>query len=204
MQDLPTRPRSVVLVHGIWDTARIFQPLFQVLKKNGFQPLAPDLTPSNGDLGLDRLAEQVADFIEKQVPPKEQFDLVGFSMGGLVSRYYAQRLGGIGRIGRLVTISTPHRGTVWAHTGSNPGSRQMRPNSAFLADLNRDATILARVKFASIWTPLDLMILPARSSSLGLGTEFKIPVPFHAWMPKSRRCMELIANLLAESRSASS
>jgi triacylglycerol lipase len=202
MQDLRTRPRSVVLVHGIWDTAKIFHPLSRVLKDSGFAPLALDLKPSNGDVGLDQLAQQVAAFIEESIPTGEQFDLVGFSMGGLVSRYYVQRLGGIDRVGRLIAISSPHRGTLWAHTGANPGSRQMRPGSPFLADLNNDAAILERVNFVSIWTPFDLTIVPARSSSLGVGTEFRIPVALHPWMPKSRRCINLVVKLLRECGSA--
>jgi len=199
MPQPPTPPRNVVLVHGIWDTAKIFNPLGQVLKRSGFQPLAIDLKPSNGDLGLDRLAQQLATFVEEHVPPGEQFDLIGFSMGGLVGRYYAQRLGGLERIGRLITISSPHRGTLWALTGSNPGSRQMRPGSAFLKALNHDAATLERVKFVSIWTQMDLTIIPASSSRLGVGEEFQIPVALHPWMPKSRRCMELVSRLLLES-----
>ena len=65
-------------------------------------------------------------------------------MGGLVSRYYVQRLGGIERVRRLITISTPHQGTLWAHMVGNPGSRQMRPGSAFLSKLNHDAAMLER------------------------------------------------------------
>jgi len=200
MQEPSSGSRSVVLVHGIWDTARIFGPLCQCLKAGGFRPLAPDLTPSNGDLGLDQLALQVQRFVAERIPPHEQFDMVGFSMGGLVSRYYAQRLGGLERIGRLITISTPHRGTLWANAAGNPGSRQMRPNSAFLTDLNEDAAMLERIKFVSIWTPFDLMIVPASSSRLGVGAEFRIPVALHAWMPKNRRCMDLISKLLLENQ----
>ena len=198
MRDPSCGSRRVVLVHGIWDTSAIFGPMATALTQKGFFPLAPDLIPSNGDLALDQLALQVAVFVEKRIPPEEPFDLVGFSMGGLVSRYYAQRLGGIERIRRLITISTPHRGTLWAHTGGNPGSRQMRPGSAFLSDLNRDAAMLEGVNFVSIWTPLDLMILPAGSSSLRIGSEFRIPVALHARMPKSKRCMGFIVKLLQQ------
>ena len=74
----------------------------------------------------------------------------------------------------------------------------MRLRSDFLADLNKDAPMLERVRFASIWTPLDLMIVPASSSRLGVGAEFTIPVPLHAWMPKSQRSMRLIVKLLQE------
>ena len=190
--------RRVVLVHGIWDTAAIFRPMEGELTKSGFRPLALNLTPSNGDLGLDHIALQVQEFVESNIPYGEQFDLVGFSMGGLVSRYYVQRLGGIERVRHLITISTPHHGTLWAHMVGNPGSRQMRPGSAFLSKLNHDAAMLERVKFVSIWTPFDLMILPARNSYLAVGCEFQIPVALHAWMPKSKRCMGLVVKLLQQ------
>ncbi len=36
-------------------------------------------------------------------------------MGGVVSRYYLQRLGGLARVRRFVTISSPHHGTVTAY-----------------------------------------------------------------------------------------
>ena len=119
-------------------------------------------------------------------------------MGGLVSRYYVQRLGGMNRVGRLITISTPHRGTYWALANGNVGSRQMRPGSEFLRELNRDAGVLERVQHASIWTPLDLMILPPWSSRLG--EDFGVMVGLHAWMPRSRKCWKVVRRLLGENQ----
>jgi triacylglycerol lipase len=187
--------RPVVLVHGIFDTSKIFTPMSSWLQSRGFQPLAPDLTPSDGTMGLDELAAQLAAFADQHLPAVP-FDLVGFSMGGLITRYYVQRLGGMERVRRLVTISAPHRGSLAAYTLGNAGSRQMRPGSAFLKELNRDAASLQRVRFASIWTPFDLMIVPASSSRLGIGEEFRIPVAIHPLMLRSRRSFELIAELL--------
>ena len=166
------------------------------LAARGYRPLAVNLAPSDGTVGLDELAEQVAGFVERELDPGEQFDLVGFSMGGLVSRSYLQRLGGMERVGRLITISSPHRGTYWAHFARNAGSRQMRPGSDFLADLNRDVQTLERVRVASIWTPLDLMIVPAWSSRLSVGEDFRLAVGLHAWMVNSRPCWELVGELL--------
>ncbi len=196
MKQQSDKSRPVVLVHGIWDTSRIFTPMVNWLKTRGFHPLALNLIPSDGEVGLDELALQMGQFVDLHLSREEQFDLVGFSMGGLVSRYYVQRLGGMGRVRRLITISTPHKGSYWAYAVGNKGSRQMRPGSAFLEDLNRDAAMLERVKFASIWTPLDLMIVPAESSRLGVGEEFRIPVALHPWMLTSRRSLELVEKLL--------
>jgi triacylglycerol lipase len=74
-------------------------------------------------------------------------------MGGLVSRYYLQRLGGIHRVRKFVTIATPHRGTWTGFLRANPGARDMRPGSAFLRDLNRDVEMLDGISFTSIWSP---------------------------------------------------
>jgi triacylglycerol lipase len=196
MKPKAQKSRTVVLVHGIWDTSRVFAPMAKWLEGRGFRALAVDLRPSDGAVGLNKLAEQLAEFVERELAPGESFDLVGFSMGGLVSRYYLQRLGGAQRVGRFITISAPHRGTYWAYTARSAGSRQMRPGSAFLADLDRDLRSLEQVRVASIWTPLDLMIVPAGSSRLGVGEEFQVAVALHAWMVRSRRCWEVLGRLL--------
>jgi pimeloyl-ACP methyl ester carboxylesterase len=59
------------------------------LEERGYRVLAVDLKPSNGSVGLDKLAEQLREFVECELTPAGPFDLVGFSMGGLVSRYCA-------------------------------------------------------------------------------------------------------------------
>jgi triacylglycerol lipase len=167
------------------------------LSARGFRPLAVDLTPSNGAVALEDLAAQLSAFVARELAPGESFDLVGFSMGGLVCRYYVQRLGGVERVGRLITISSPHRGTYWAHMTRSVGSLQMRPGSQFLRELNRDDATLEHVRHASIWTPLDLMILPASSSRAG--EDFRVIVGLHAWMPRSHKCCAAVGRLLQDS-----
>ena len=50
-------------------------------------------------------------------------------MGGLVARYYVQRLGGDVRVHTLVTLGTPHGGTLPARLFPHPLVRQLRPGS---------------------------------------------------------------------------
>lgn len=118
-------------------------------------------------------------------------------MGGMVSRYYVQRLGGIHCVKRLITLASPHNGTWLAYFRYNIGATQMRRGSSFLRQLNQDMHQLSQIQFTSIWTPLDLMILPARSSRLPVGDELQIPVLTHPWMVSDRRCLEAIAHLLS-------
>ncbi len=118
-------------------------------------------------------------------------------MGGVVSRYYVQRLGGVERVRRLVTVSSPHHGTAMAYLMGRPGVVQMRPGSALLADLNGDLAALEHVDLTSIWSPLDLMIVPPNSSRLPVGREVLVAAPLHALMIRDPRALHAVAEALS-------
>ncbi len=141
---------SVVLVHGIFHFFNIFKKMSGFLETRGFRTFAPSLAPSTGKIGLDELALQLKTYIDKTIPAGETFHLVGFSMGGLICRYYLQRLDGMKRVKRFISISTPHHGSRMAYLLGNAGCRQMRPGSEFLKDLNSDVNRLEEVKIVSI------------------------------------------------------
>jgi triacylglycerol lipase len=186
----------VLLIHGLGDTSKLFRRMASRLKEAGREVHALDLLPNNGNAGLDRLALQVDAYVERNFAAGQTFDLVGFSMGGIVSRYYLQRLGGMSRVRRFITISSPHRGTWTAYLRGNPGIRQMRRDSEFLRDLNRDCADLERVGFVSIWTRFDLMILPASSSVLPAGRSIHVGAIAHPLMVRDRRVLRLVHEIL--------
>ncbi|HLP87213.1 MAG TPA: triacylglycerol lipase [Nostocaceae cyanobacterium] len=188
----------VVLVHGINDTGAVFNKMAFNLQEQGWSVYALDMVPKNGSAPLEKLAQQVADYINMNFAPEQPLDLIGFSMGGLVSRYYVQRLGGIARVKRFITISSPHQGTVVAYGSQLDGCMQMRPNSPFLQDLKADVEMLKQINFTSIWTPYDLMIVPANSSSLGVGKEIIIPVVLHPWMLTHSSVFDVVVLALKE------
>lgn len=182
----------VVLVPGIWDTSSVFNRMAARLGEAGWRALAITLEPHDGSVALEQSADELRRFIDAKLGPRQSLDMVAFSMGGLVARYYAQRLGGLARIAHFVTISTPHHGTGTAYLGPFPGVREMRPGSAFLQDLDRDAARLAQVSVTSIWSPLDIVISPAVSSRLPFGSEVQIPVLLHFLMPGDERVIEAV------------
>ena len=94
----------------------------------------------------------------------ERLDIVGHSEGGLIGRYYVQKLNGAKHVSRLVTLGTPHRGTPWAYLGRLvrqvvPSVRQMMPNSQFRRECT-DGAFPGAVKMTSIFSW-------ARSTTLG-------------------------------------
>ncbi len=197
IQPIPTR-NPILLVHGLTDTSHKMRKIASHLRGLGWKVYDINLTPNSGDAKLEVLAQQVADLVDRIFPPDQPIDLLGFSMGGLVSRYYIQRLGGIDRVQRFITISSPHNGTVAAYFTTRPGCIQMRPNHRFIEDLNGDIHRLDRISVTSIWTPFDLMILPPRSSQLGIGTDIRLPVLSHVQMVFDRRTLNAIDNALIQ------
>jgi triacylglycerol lipase len=189
----------VLLVHGIDDTTILFDILSNYLDEQGWDTHSLDLQPNNGDAGLEVLAEQVDTFVEKTLGRDRPFDLLGFSMGGIVSRYYLQRLGGMQQVKRFITIASPHHGTWMAYARWNPGGEQMRPDSPFLKNLNADVVeTLGQLNVTSIWTPLDAMIVPASSSQMPVGKNVSINVAAHPWMVTDTRVLKAVAIALSE------
>jgi triacylglycerol lipase len=191
--------RPVILIHGFLDTGAVFRRVERHLASQGRTTYALDLRPNDGRTGLETLAGQLDTFARTQLSAAS-FDLIGFSMGGMIARYYVQRLGGIERVRRFLTLAAPHRGTVWSHLAPLPGLRQMRPGSAFIEDLNQDADMLRRVGFVSIWTPYDLMVFPARRAVLDDHPHLRLPVLAHPLMLADRRVFDAVDRLLAEER----
>ncbi|MGK7874723.1 MAG: esterase/lipase family protein [Xenococcaceae cyanobacterium] len=201
--DYPTHSRSdrnpVLLIHGLHDTTAVFHRMETYLTSLGWSVHSLNLIPNNGAFALEHLATQVADYVTTAFAPEQSLDLVGFSMGGIVTRYYLQRLGGINRVNRYISISAPNYGTATAYVLQHPGIVQMRPDSLFLRDLNRDGEhMLERVNFTLMWTPFDLMIIPAQSSQMPVGREVKLPVLLHSWMLSDSRALEAVAVALSE------
>ncbi|MBD2389451.1 triacylglycerol lipase [Aphanizomenon flos-aquae NRERC-008] len=193
-----TKQNPVLLVHGINDTGAVFNKMAFYLRQQGLSVYTVDLIPNNGSEVLEKLAQQVANYVNDTFEAAQLLDIVGFSMGGIVSRYYIQRLGGINKVQRFITISSPHKGTIIAYGTWLAGAVQMRPNSDFINDLNADFKMLKQLNFTSIWTPYDLMILPATSSRLGIGKEVTIPVILHPLMLTDTRTLTIVADALIE------
>jgi pimeloyl-ACP methyl ester carboxylesterase len=92
----------------------------------------------------------------------DQVHVVGHSLGGLIARYHVQRQGGDRRVESLVTLGTPHGGSVLAHALPTPLVRQLRPGSPVLRELAEPAPGF-RTRVTAIYSDLDQMVLPTRA-----------------------------------------
>ena len=196
---VPVNPakRPVILVHGIYCSGQTMTRLAQYLRAQGREVYTPSLKPSGGTVPLEVLAQQLAEYADKELGHRK-FDLVAFSMGGLISRYYLQRLGGLDRVPHFITMATPHNGTKTAYALWQPGVLQMRPGSTFLRDLDSDADRLRTIKFTSFYTPLDLIIVPPRSSEMPQANNVRLWAALHPSWVFEKKCMRAVEAALEE------
>ena len=125
--------RTVVFIHGLATNRSGFFPLQAYLRLHGHRR---QLGFNHGSRGkIEDMALRLKRELDASVGGG-RIDLVAHSLGGLVSRYYLQRLGGARRVDRLITLGTPHHGTHAATFMPTKLVRQLLPEGPFIQELN--------------------------------------------------------------------
>lgn len=162
----PDRP-PVVLLHGFIDNRSVFVLLRRALVQHGHHSVTSlNYSPLTGDIRV--AAELLGRHIESICARtgSSQVNVVGHSLGGLIARYYVQRLGGDARVRVLVTLGTPHGGTRSVpFADAHPIVRQMRPGSPLLAELEAPARG-CRTRFVCFWADLDHVMDPPETAAV--------------------------------------
>ncbi|MFJ4474615.1 esterase/lipase family protein [Streptomyces xanthochromogenes] len=165
---LPTAGRShppVILLHGFIDNRSVFVLLRRSLARHGWRHLESlNYSPLTVDIKVaaELLGRHVEDICART--GHAEVDIVGHSLGGLIARYYVQRLAGDRRVRTLVTLGTPHSGTRSAQLAhAHPIVRQMCPGSALIDELRLPAPGI-RTRFVSFWSDLDTLMIPVETA----------------------------------------
>ncbi|MCA6092476.1 alpha/beta fold hydrolase [Streptomyces sp. SCA3-4] len=163
----PAGHAPVLLLHGFIDNRSVFVMLRRSLRRHGWQQVwSLNYSPLTCDLrtAADMLGRHVEEVCART--GRERVDMVGHSLGGLIARYYVQRLGGDAHVRTLVTLGTPHGGTrVAPLMSAHPLVRQMRPDSDVIAELGEPAPHCA-THFISFWSDLDQIMVPVETAAI--------------------------------------
>ncbi|NJP50622.1 alpha/beta fold hydrolase [Streptomyces sp. SBST2-5] len=165
---LPTEAKPpVVLLHGFIDNRSVFVLLRRSLAQHGRQQVESlNYSPLTCDIrsAAELLGRHIEEVCERT--GHSQVDVVGHSLGGLIARYYVQRLGGDSRVRTVVTLGTPHAGTrVAPLANAHPIVRQMRPGSPVLGELRLPAPG-CRTRFYAFWSDLDHIMDPLEAACI--------------------------------------
>jgi predicted alpha/beta hydrolase family esterase len=156
----------VILVHGVMVNDGVWFTMRRYLARHDVGAVYTiNYGPPYGD--IEHFAEQLGVKIESvcAATGAARVLLVCHSMGGLVARAYVRQRGPA-RIDRIVTIGTPHHGSMFAQGFIGRCLAQMRPGNAWLAELNRDETKPAPVPITSVWSRHDSLVAPQASGEL--------------------------------------
>jgi triacylglycerol esterase/lipase EstA (alpha/beta hydrolase family) len=201
-QPAPAPRVPVILLHGYLGNRGYMVPLVRALEARGIGPIF--VPTASGALDpIEAYARELHGHVERIVAGTGQprVVLVGHSMGGLAARTYVA-MHGAGRVARIVTLGTPHRGSWLAWLGWGENARQMRPGSDFLAGLERHEGECGSPVAASIYSPHDNMVMPQASSRVEGARNIAIPGVGHIALLRSPRLLVALLAELAEAGAA--
>ena len=172
------QPGPVLLVPGYGGTSAELAPLVAALRAAGREAVVVSMP----DGGVDDLREQAATvgrLVDQQLAGgAPSVDVVGYSSGGVVSRIWADELGGAGVARRVVTLGSPHHGTRAARFAAALGPdvcpeacRQLVPGSDLLSTLEETPD---GPEWASVWTTGDQVVTPPASAQLDGAVNVKV------------------------------
>ncbi|OGP13138.1 MAG: hypothetical protein A3I75_03025 [Deltaproteobacteria bacterium RIFCSPLOWO2_02_FULL_50_16] len=156
----------VLLLYGFGATRRTFTILERRLRRDGFCVFSLNLGGILDTFNthcIEELANLVYDKIETlhRRYNISKMSVIGHSKGGLIGRYYIQKLSGDKRVDTLITLGTPHNGNPLALLGLltpmalfAKSIRQMIPRSSFIKKL-QGGHFPKTVSFISIFSRAD-------------------------------------------------
>jgi len=195
-------PPPLVLVHGLFDTPRMFTSLRRRLEGRRSPLLAPHLPHALGSVPLEDLAALLGQRIEAAFGPDQPVDLFGFSMGGVIGRIWIQLGGGHRRTRRFLSVASPQQGSLAALPWPRwplAGIDDMKPGSALLRRLARDLEPLRQVECHSFYCRTDLTVVPGWRAVLPLGSRQPLPGLIHGRILAEPACLDLLTAELLRS-----
>jgi triacylglycerol lipase len=198
--DVEAAGTPILLLHGIMDNRSVFTVFRRSLRRRGFGTVhAVNYSLFTGDIrsAAHELRKHVEMLLERT--GAERVHIVGHSLGGMIARYYVQRMGGSATVHTLVTLGSPHQGTLAAYLMPTPLARQLRPGSDVLEELAAPAPGCS-TRFLVVWSRMDQMVLPQRNARLAhpdLATEeFELRDVGHLSLPIDPRSVHWVATAL--------
>ncbi len=183
---------AVLLIAGFMCNRAAWKPLLDSGLLGHCNVATVNLEPILGD--IDAYAECVRRAIERLCAASgaTRVLLVGHSMGGLAARAYLRRHGDA-RVARVVTLASPHHGTLLGRLGHSRNARQMAKGSRFIARLAEDDK--ARwTRFTTVAARDDNLVIPRSSPLLPGAKQIELDGVGHLALIEDRRAWRIVAD----------
>ena len=189
------KKNPIILIHGLWNTSSIFSFITSKLEENGIEYFAPTLNHSYGMTSIIDLTNKLNELILEKYGLDNELDILGFSMGGIIGRYWIQKFNGYKRTRRFISIGSPHKGTLMAQLVPKfplRGISEMKINSKFLRKLAKNDFFLHDIECINFFTFWDLMVFPGWWTNLDLGKKISVKVYKHRNLVRNKSVVDKI------------
>jgi len=164
--------QPVVVVPGVYETWHFMRPLMDALHDRGHPVHVLPVLRHNLRPVPDSAREVIATLEEQDL---RNVLVLAHSKGGLIGKYAMTQLDQHERIDRMVAVSTPFAGSVYARLAPVPHLRAFRAADPVLAGLARELDANARI--TSVYGVFDTLI--PEGSELQGATNVRLPVGGH-------------------------
>ena len=185
----------IILIHGIWNNSSIFSSISSKLDDIGVEYFAPTLKHSYGMTSIIDLTNILNELILEKYGLEKKLDILGFSMGGIIGRYWLQKFNGYKRTRRFISIGSPHKGTFIAQLVPKfpfRGISEMKIKSKFLRELAKNDFLLDDIECINFFTYWDFMVFPSWWTSLNLGKKISVKVSKHRNLVRNNSAVDKI------------
>lgn len=188
---------GVLLVHGFSCNRAFWNRWMARLRREpGVAFIAPSLEPAFGS--IDAYAETIEAAVQRLRRLTGRMPLiVCHSMGGLAVRAWWRRFGGP-ELPEVITLGTPHDGTLPASMSPATNAQQMRWQGEWI----RALPPLPRL--TAVWTPCDQLVMPASTAAPAGAAAHRIDAVGHVGLVSDARVWALFQTVLDSSRVSAS
>jgi triacylglycerol lipase len=208
----PQGNRPILLVHGYFSNRGIWWTMRRRLAKAGLGPIyTVSLNTPFGSIDrmVPTLTKCVAEILKATGAPT--LDIVAHSMGGLVTRAMMvddaiSQEGNVAvglRIGKFITLGSPHHGTKIAKAGIGECVVEMREDSAWLKLLEKREESTAKPITTSIYTMNDDLVYPPETARLNWAENVPMAAVGHVSLLFSVAATERVIAVLKTDRESS-
>ena len=195
---MPQR-NPIILIHGLWNTSNIFSSVTSKLDELGIEYFAPTIEHEYGITSIVELTNLLNNLILDKYGLEKELDILGFSMGGIIGRYWITKFNGYKRTRQFITVGSPHNGTLASQLVPKypfRGISEMKINSFLLRDLSNYDYLLKDIKCISFFTYWDLMVFPGWKAYLNSGEKICLKIYKHKNLVRNPEAIEKIIDKL--------
>lgn len=196
----------VLLLHGYGANSGFWERLHRRLSADRIGHGAVDLEPVLGS--IDSYADHIEEAVHRLLEANHASSVivVCHSMGGLAARAWLRRYGPQ-RVARVITLGTPHAGSLLAGYGIGINARQMLPSSAWnsgerhwLSALSTSEDSSVRSLLVSLWSRHDNIVMPQNSAELGHAKNIVVEGVGHVALGFDARVLDQVMQEISAAR----